>query len=130
MSVGDDGGLQDGGEAGLDLALVQRDWRRLGDRLDDLDADLAQLDAARRLGAAATRPLTAMTLSTPAPVARIGSSSASCSTTAWTTPQPSRTTRKLTPPRRRSECSQPATRTVSPMWLATSGVRMRLEERW
>ena len=75
--------------------------------------------------AAATRPLTAMTLSTPATVARIGSSSASCSTTAWTTPQPSRTTRKLTPPRRRSECSQPATRTVSPMWLATSGVRMR-----
>src|SRR5438132_13142770 len=64
-------------------------------------------------------------LSTPILLSCSGPNSASVSATACIMPPPSRITRKLTPPRRRSECSQPATRTRSPMCLPTSTVCIR-----
>src|SRR5207237_943783 len=42
-----------------------------------------------------------------------------------TIPHPTRTTRNSTPPKRRSECSHPATRTRSPTCSPTSTVRIR-----
>jgi hypothetical protein len=50
MAQADDGVVEEGVEAGLHLALVQLERRRLGQRLQHCDPRLVQLDTAGRLG--------------------------------------------------------------------------------
>src|SRR5207248_9105179 len=62
---------------------------------------------------------------TPTPPSCHDTRSAPVSTTTCTIPQPPRTTKNLTPPKRRSECSHPPIRTRSPTCTLTSTVCIR-----